>query len=148
MAVTAAMYGVPLGNALVGTRVWDWDTDTIKCALFTSTSNAVSAFDTLDVFSDLTNEASGTGYTAGGATLTSPTKTYDTATDQVRLDAADTSWASSTITARMAVVYKSTGVGTTSPLIGYIDFGADVSTTAGTFQITWDSTGIVVIDVT
>jgi hypothetical protein len=46
------------------------------------------------------------------------------------------------------VVYKSTGTGSTSPLISFLNFGADVSTTAGTFQITWDATGIVVIDVT
>jgi hypothetical protein len=29
-----------------------------------------------------------------------------------------------------------------------VDFGADVSTTAGTFAIVWDATGIVVYDVT
>jgi hypothetical protein len=29
-----------------------------------------------------------------------------------------------------------------------VAFGADVSTTAGTFQITWDATGIWIIDVT
>jgi hypothetical protein len=47
-----------------------------------------------------------------------------------------------------SVTYKSTGTGSTSPLISFLDFGADVSTTAGTFLITWDATGIVVIDVT
>jgi hypothetical protein len=36
----------------------------------------------------------------------------------------------------------------TSPLMGLVDFGGTVSTTAGTFQITWDATGIIVIDVT
>ncbi len=47
-----------------------------------------------------------------------------------------------------AVVYKSTGSAATSPLMAAVDFGATVSTTAGTFQITWDATGIVVLDVT
>lgn len=94
------------------------------------------------------NEVTGTGYTATGVALASKTVTYDTATDQIRLDAADSSWTTSTITARRAVVYKDTGTSTTSPLLAQVDFGADVSTTAGTFQITWDATGIVVFDVT
>jgi hypothetical protein len=33
-------------------------------------------------------------------------------------------------------------------VISFLNFGADVTTSAGTFQITWDSTGIVVVDVT
>lgn len=147
--VTGGMYGVPVKNLMtaVTNGVWDWDTDTIKCALTTSAYTV--DIDTHDFFNDVTNEVTGTGYTAGGATLASTAGTYDTATDQARLDAADTSWTTSTITARRAVVYKSTGTGSTSPLISFLDFGAaDVSTTAGTFLITWDATGIVVVDVT
>jgi len=63
------------------------------------------------------------------------------------LDAADTTWASSTITARYAVVYASTGTASTSPLIGYVDFGSDQSSTNGNFTITWDATGIVRVTV-
>jgi hypothetical protein len=147
-AVTGGLYGVPIKNLTTGVTngVWDWDTDTIKCALTTSTYTV--DIDTHDFFNDVTNEITGTGYTAGGATLASTAGSYDTATDQARLDAADTTWTTSTLTARIAVVYKSTGTGSTSPLISFLNFGADVSTTAGTFQITWDATGIVVIDVT
>lgn len=123
-----------------------WTTDTIKVALTTSTYTPNQ--DTNAFFSDVTNEITGTGYTAGGATLGSPTSTYDTASDQIRLDAADTTWTSSTLTARIAVVYKSTGTGSTSPVIGWVDFGADQSTSSGTLTITWDATGIVVYDVT
>jgi hypothetical protein len=148
MAVTAGLYGVPLKNLMDGTTngVWDWDTDTIKIALVTNADAPV--MDTDDFFNDVGTEITGTGYTAGGATLGSKTATYDTASDQVRLDAADASWTTSTLTARYAVVYKSTGTASTSPLISWIDFGTDVSTTAGTFQITFDATGIVVIDIT
>jgi hypothetical protein len=47
------------------------------------------------------------------------------------------------------VIYNDTaGASSTDPVGGWVDFGADVSTTAGTFQITWDATGIVVFDVT
>jgi hypothetical protein len=58
-------------------------------------------------------------------------------------DADDSTWASSTITARYAVLYKSgSGVGVTSPLIAYQDFGSDKVSTGGTFAVTWPSQGI------
>jgi hypothetical protein len=146
LAVLGWQYGVPKKNQYDGTAVVDWDTDTIKCMLLTGHTPAQ---DTHDFVSDVVaNEVTGTGYTADGATLGSKTATYDTASDQMRLDAADTSWTTSTITASEAVVYKDTGTDATSPLIAGLDFEANVSSTAGTFQITWDSTGIVVDDLT
>lgn len=124
----------------------DFDSDTIKVALVTSSYTPDQ--DAHDYWNDVsTNEVSGTGYTAGGATLASKTATYDSANNVVILDAADTTWASSTITARYAVVYDSTGTSSTSALIGYVDFGSDQSSTNGNFTITWDSTGIVRITV-
>ena len=119
----------------------DWDTDTIKVALVTSayTPN----FDTHNFFDDVTNEVTGTGYTAGGATLGSVTITLDTTNDRVDVDAADVSWTTSTITARGAVIYKSTGTASTSPLIAYLDFTTDQISSAGTFLITWNASGIV-----
>ncbi len=145
-AVTALLYGVPVKNQYDGTAVVDWDTDTIKQSLHTAyTINQ----DTHDFFDDVSGtEITGTGYTAGGATLGTKTATYDTATDQARLDAADVTWTTSTLSATDSITYKSTGTASTSPLIAGIDFGATVSTTAGTFQITFDATGIVVFDLT
>jgi hypothetical protein len=119
----------------------DLDTDTIKVALVTSTYTP--NIDTHTKFSDITNEVTGTGYTAGGVTLSSVTVTQDNTNDLAYMDAADVSWASSTITARGAVIYKSTGTASTSPLVCYVDFGADKSSSSGTFQITWDAAGIV-----
>ena len=145
-AVTGFMYGLPVRNQYDGSAVTDWDTDTIKVALLTGHTPAQ---DTHDFFNDVSaNEITGTGYTAGGATLGTKTITYDTASDQIRMDAADTTWTTSTLSATHAVVYKDTGTSTTSPVLGLVDFGGTVSTTAGTFQITWDATGILVIDVT
>lgn len=150
MAVTAGLYGVPTKNRSDGTTNgsvnWSSGGDTIKCSLHTVTY--VPNIDTDDFWNDATNEVTGTGYTTGGATLGTLASSYDTASDQARFDAADTSWTTSTITARIAVVYKSTGTSTTSPLVSFVNFGADVSTTAGTFQITWDATGVWLIDVT
>jgi hypothetical protein len=146
-AVTAYLYGVPLKNMLGGTSVWDWDTSTIKCTLHTGRTADV---DTHDYFNDASGtEITGTGYTAGGNTLTCSAPTYDTTSDQVRCDASDTSWTTSTLSATDAEVWQDTGgASSTDPLIAGVDFGATVTTTAGTFQITWDSTGIIVIDVT
>jgi len=119
----------------------DLDTDTIKVALVTS--SYTPDIDAHDNYDDITNEvANGNGYTTGGATL-SVTVSVDNTDDEGVFDATDTSWTTSTITARGAVIYKSTGVGSTSKLICYIDFGSDKSSSSGTFQITWAAEGIL-----
>jgi hypothetical protein len=121
----------------------DWVSDTIKVSLHTSTYTPNQ--DTDDFFNDATNEVSGTGYTAGGVTLGSKTTAYDSATNETRLDAADVSWTSASFTARYAVVYKDTGTASTSPVLGYVDFGGDETVSSGTFNITWDATGVLKI---
>lgn len=144
MAVTAFFYG----NAFVAAfnKEIDFNSDTIKVALCTSSYTPNQ--DTHDYFDDITNEVTGTGYTAGGATLGSATITYTGATNTLMLDGADVSWSTSTITARYAVIYDATpGTNATRPLIAYVDFGADVSSTAGTFSITWDAAGIATVTV-
>lgn len=119
----------------------DFDTDTIKVML--ATSSYTPDFDAHDYINDVTNEVSGTGYTAGGATLASPVVTLDAANDRVDFDAADTSWTTSTITARWAIIYKSTGTPSTSPIVGFIDFVTDQVSSAGTFLIQWNASGIL-----
>ena len=139
------LYGNFLAKAL--NKEVDWDTDTIKVALLTSSYTPNQ--DTHDYYDDVVgNEVSGTGYTTGGATLGSKTVTYDGTNNVIILDAADTTWSSSTITARYAVVYDDSGAtNAAKALIGYVDFGSDQSSTNGNFTITWDSTGIVRITV-
>lgn len=144
MAVSALMYGLAYKSAF--NKEIDWDSDTIKVMLCTSAYTPNQ--DTHQYKSSVTNEVTGTGYTAGGATLASCTFTYTSGTNTLMLDAADTSWTTSTITARYAVVYDSTPASdATRPLICYVDFGADVVSTAGTFTITWDSAGIATVAV-
>lgn len=146
-ADSGSLYGLAAQKMIDGSTAIVWSWDTFKVSLHTNTYSPNQ--DTDDFWNDATNEVTGTGYTTLGATLGSKASTYDTTTDQVRLDAADTSWTTSTITARRAVVWNDTaGASTTDPVLGWLDFGADVSTTAGTFQITWDATGIIVYDVT
>lgn len=111
----------------------DFDTDTFKVMLVTSSYTPNK--DTHDRRDDVTNEVSGTGYTAGGVT-SACTVTKDTANDKVTLSFAAVSWASSTITARAAVIYKSRGgAASADELVAYNDFGSDVSSTGATFSI-------------
>lgn len=144
MAVTAFVYGA-LPDHLGQKRI-DVDSDTIKIAL--ATNSYTPNQDTHDFFNDITNEVTGTGYTSGGATLASVTWGYTSGTNTWKFDAADAAWTSSTITARYAIIYDSTpGTSATNPLMAYIDFGADVTTTAGTFTIVFDSAGIFTVTV-
>jgi hypothetical protein len=111
----------------------DADTDTFKALLVTSSYTPNK--DTHDKRDDVTNEVTGTGYTAGGVT-TACTVTKDTANDRVTLQFAAVSWAASTITARALVIYKSRGGASSADnLVAYNDFGSDVSSTAGTFSV-------------
>lgn len=143
MAVTAKWYGQALLKAL--NKEINWSSDTIKVMLCTSTY--VPDQDN-HIYKDIsvTNEVTGTGYTAGGVTLASKTITYTGATNIIALDAADVTWASSTITARYAVIYDDSPA-SNKPLLGYVDFGADQSSSSGNFTITWDANGILKITV-
>jgi hypothetical protein len=144
MAVTARMFGNFLLKAL--NKEVDWDTDTIKVMLCTSSYTPDQ--DTHIYKSSVTNEVSGTGYTAGGATLANKTIGYTGATNVIKLDADDVTWSNSTITARYAVIYDDTpATDATKPLLGYVDFGADQSSSSGNFTITWDSAGIATISI-
>jgi hypothetical protein len=100
---------------------------TFKIALYTSSAT----LDASTTAYSVTNEVSGTGYSAGGNTLTisaNPTTSGTTAF----LDFADTTWSSATITARGALIYKSGG---SNPAVAVLDFGGDKTSTAGDFQI-------------
>jgi hypothetical protein len=111
----------------------DFDTDTFKVMLVTSSYTPNK--DTHDKRDDVTNEVSGTGYTAGGVT-SACTVTKDTANDRVTLSFAAVNWATSTITARAAVIYKSRGGAASSDeLVCYVDFGGDVSSSSATFSL-------------
>ena len=144
MAVSAKFYGLAFKSAF--NKEIDFDSDSIKVML--CTSSYVPDQDTHQYKSSVTNEVTGTGYTAGGEALASASLTYTAGTNVLKLDGADTVWASSTITARYAVIYDSTpATDATRPLIAYVDFGADVSSSSGDFTITWDAAGIATVTV-
>ena len=77
------------------------------------------------------NEATGTGYTAGGNTLTVSAVPASTGTTAF-LDFTNTTWSTATVTARGALIYNSTYSDTS---VAVLDFGADKTSTAGDFTI-------------
>lgn len=138
---TAYWFGTSLKGFFDGTAnsSWDWDTDTIKVSLH---SNTAPNQDTHDFFDDVSaSELAATGgYTSGGATLTGKSVTYTGGTNKIAFIATDPQWTSASFTAYYAVIYKSTGVASTSPLIGYIDLGGAQTVTSGTFTLDFDGT--------
>ena len=97
-----------------------------KIALYTSAA-ALSKASTVYT---ATGEVVGTGYTAGGATLTGLTQALDA--DTAIMDFADPSWANATLTARGAMIYDSTNG---NKMRAVLDFGADITSTVATFSV-------------
>ena len=101
---------------------------TFKLALYTNSASFTAATTAYTA----TNEVSGTGYSAGGATLVSVTPTTSGTT--AFCDFADVVFSSSTITARGALIYNSSAAG--NPAVAVLDFGSDKSSSNGDFTIT------------
>tara|TARA_R110002012_G_scaffold230569_4_gene403301 strand:+ start:1439 stop:1873 length:435 start_codon:yes stop_codon:yes gene_type:complete len=101
--------------------------NTFKLALYTNSASfnaATTAYTT-------SNEITGTGYSAGGGTLTNVTPTSGGTT--AFTDFADLTFGTATITARGAMIYNDTSAGDSSVVI--LDFGGDKTSTAGDFKI-------------
>lgn len=124
MAITAAF---PNQAKLDALQLLCPSGNTYKIALYPSAATLNAATSTYST----TGEVSGTGYTAGGATLTGYAASLDTNT--AILDFADPSWANSTITARGAVIYDATNG---NKVKAVLDFGSDITSTNGTFTVT------------
>lgn len=124
----------------------DLDLETHKVALFLDAivTPSLTADTAYGVSPWNANEASGTGYAAGGIAVTTTTFTH-TGSGVCMWDAADPSWATSTITARGALYYADALAGNNA--IFAQTFGADIVSTAGTFLITLAAGGIFSFDV-
>lgn len=124
---------------LLATGAIDIDTDTIKCALVTSSYTPSAAH---DEWADVSaNEvATGDGYTTGGATVSGFSVT------DAMIDCSDISWAALTKTFRYAVFYKSgSGGGLTNPLIAYALMDttpADTVVISNTYNIVINGSGL------
>ena len=117
--------------------------DTIKVLLTTSAYTPNQ--DTHDYHNDVTNEVSGTGYTAGGQQLANDTITYNAGTNVWKYDADDVTWTTVTLSdVKNAVIYDDTpATSAAKPLIGYGVIDSAVAPNAGNLVITWDANGIL-----
>lgn len=87
------------------------------------------------------DEVTGTGYTSGGQEIT--TKSVVDNAGTAVFDGDDILWASSTITARYAVIYDDTpAAAADKKLIGLIDYEAVKQSTGGDWEIQWNASGI------
>ena len=127
MAITQAMCTSFKKELLEGTHNFkNSGGSTFKLALFTSSATlgaSTTAYAT-------TNEVSGTGYSAGGNTLTrvDPTTSGTTAFT----DFADTTFSTATITANGALIYNSSA---SDAAVIVLAFGGDKTSTAGDFTV-------------
>lgn len=149
MAVTVSGLFYPTWADILDTTqlAIDLDLETHKVAMFTNTITPNFSTDTaFNVAPYNANEVSGTGYTTGGVAVTTTTVS-ESPTGTLMWDAADPSWTTSTITnARCGLYYADALAGNNAIVL--VNFGADYSTTAGTFTIQHASGGILNIDLT
>lgn len=149
MAITVSGLYLPTWIDIVDTTqlAVDLDLETHKGAMFTNTITPNFSTDTAyGVAPYNANEVTGTAYTAGGAVLTSTTVSESPA-GTLMWDAADLAWAASTIAnARGVLLYADALAGNNAIVL--VNFGADYSTTNGTFTIQWAAAGIFALDLT
>jgi hypothetical protein len=110
--------------------IHDLSTDTIKIALYTGNADLTEA---TTVYS-ATNEVSGTGYTAGGQTMTGVSISSSGYVAYANWN--NVSWTSA-LTARCALIYNASK---SNKSIAVLDFGADKTSTV-TFTITMPANG-------
>jgi hypothetical protein len=113
--------------------------NTFRCAMYTNSASFTAATTAYTA----SNEVTGTAYVAKGNALVNVTPTSSSTT--AFTDFSDTTWSSSTITARGAMIYNDSASG--DPSVVILDFGSDKSSSSGDFTIvfpTGDSTSAII----
>ena len=116
----------------------DLNSDTIKLALIKASPSGTYGAATTN-YSDVTgnsDEASGTGYSAGGQTLDSATISVSGTTALV--DFADEVFSDVTLSASGCIIYNSSA---SNKAIATVSFGGTVSATAGDLTIEFPAAG-------
>lgn len=147
MAVTGHVFpeyfqGVAAGNINMSGGTW-------KIALGNAAGPitlATAGISTAKLFTDWTAivaEITGTGYTAGGVTVASPTFTIGGTNNSVMTftSATTPTWSSATFSANQAVLYQSSA--STTQLACFWDFGGTVPVTSSTFTLTINASGLL-----
>lgn len=114
--------------------------NTFKLALYTNSASFTAATTAYTATNEVSNSGS---YSAGGGALTNVTPTSSGTT--ALTDFADLEFTSATITARGALIYNDSAAG--DPTVAVLDFGADKTSTTGTFTIqfpTADATNAII----
>lgn len=113
----------------------DFENDSFKALLVTASYTPSNAH----VYrSSITNEASGTGYTAGGVAVTQAV-TQDDPNNRVDVDFDPVQYDNVTLTCRAMVIYKDTGSAATDTLVAYVDLGSDKSPAGVNLLVTLSS---------
>lgn len=141
MAATARIYAQFYRSAFH--KEVNLESDTLKLMLTTSAYTYNVNTDRYQ--SSVTNEVTGSGYSAGGVALTGVTVT-DTG-GVYTLDANNVDFGTLTVTGiQVAVLYDSTpGTAATNPLIWLCDFGAASSPGGVDFQVAFNAGGIFTV---
>lgn len=127
------------GAGMLAVMAGDIPLDGADIYAMITTVDYVPVKDTHNFRDDVTNEVTGDGYTAGGQAVTA-SLSYDAASDECRFIVADPTWASSTITGRVVVFYRRLGgAASADPLIGYIVYDQNISSTNGPWTADIDS---------
>ena len=143
--IASGFYGLTLEKMFINTAAQSMEAETHKGLLVTDTE--APNFDTHDFRNDILAECTGTGYSAGGATVTATEVTLASGT--LTWDFADPSWAASTIANAMAhITYFNVGSAATDQLLLLLDFVTAVSTTAGTLTVQVNASGAMTLDFT
>ena len=108
--------------------------DTLKIALLKSQAAGSGTYGAASTnYSDITgnsDEASGSGYSAGGNTLTNVTPVADSTT--AICDFSDTTWSSASFTTCGAMIYNTNN---SNSACAVLSFGGDQTVSSGDFQI-------------
>lgn len=123
----------------------DYNGDTFKLMLMTD--SYTPNVDTEAFRADVSNEASGTGYSTGGQTVDSVTLTQDNTNDRAVVDFADEVFSTVTLAnVDGAILYKDNSNASTDVLICYIDFTeGSQDVVANDFTVTPSGDGVLTI---
>lgn len=148
MAVTAHVFpqfiiGMNAGNILLTGGTYKVALSNAAGPVTLATSGVSTATLYTDWTSNVAAQITGTGYTAGGATVSSPTFTAGGSNNSVATWTSSTNpnWTSASFTANQAVFYESSA--STNQLICFWDFGGAVTVTSGTFTLSINGSGLL-----
>lgn len=125
-------------NLALGRHVFG--TDTLKVILVSSIPSETN-LDSWVSRADVTNEITGTGYSAGGIAQAYALDALDTANNRqpITLTNIASGWTAATFSAVGAIIFKNSGTASTDYLMSFVDFGGTVSCSSGSYSVTYST---------